>query len=127
MGSGNPKREFLHVDDLADACEFVLKNWIPDFNNSPLDVDGKILPFLNVGSGVDLSIFDLASLIAEVTRFKGQIIWDKSKPDGTPRKNLNVVRINKIGWKSKIDLIHGLESTFEDLKNQYSSQSIRAV
>ena len=69
--------------------------------------------------------FDLADLIAEVTGFKGQIIWDKSNRWYT--KNLDVGRINKIGWKSKIELIHGLENTFEDLKNQYSSNSIRAV
>ena len=106
----------MHVDDLAEAVIFCLENWFPDFKNAPLDKDGRPLNLLNVGTGKDISIKDLAKKIASIIDFKGEIIWDKSKPDGTPRKLLDVNRINKLGWKSKIDLDKGIKETISLLK-----------
>ena len=106
-GDGSPKREFLHVDDLADASVFCLENFQFDLNNSP---------FLNIGTGKDISILDLAILIKNKVGFKGSILWDKTKPNGTPLKRLDITRIEKLGWKSKISLDEGIEKTIKDFK-----------
>tara|TARA_B100000212_G_scaffold120769_1_gene90424 strand:- start:12695 stop:13657 length:963 start_codon:yes stop_codon:yes gene_type:complete len=103
-GSGSPMREFLHVDDLGDACVFVLEKWRPSIDE---------IQYLNVGTGVDLSIKELAEAIAMATDFKGDIIWDKSKPDGTPKKQLNIKRLKNIGWSSTIELKDGLKDTVD--------------
>ena len=103
-GSGSPKREFLHVDDLADASIFLMEM----YNSS-----GTI----NIGTGKDISINDVASLIASLTGFNGEILYDKSKPDGTPRKLLDVSKINALGWKSKIKFKDGLLKTINEFKN----------
>ena len=100
-GSGTPKREFLHVDDLSDACFFLLKNY---------DENGLI----NIGSGSDISIIELAELIAEEVGYKGHLFLDKSKPDGTPRKLMDSYKINKLGWQAKISLIEGLRTTLKE-------------
>ena len=105
-GSGDPMREFLHVDDLASACIFLMENY---------DEEG----WINIGTGSDLSIKDLANMVADVVGYKGQIKWDKSKPDGTHRKLLNVGLINSLGWKAKIALRKGIESVYE----KYASDS----
>ena len=110
-GTGSPLREFLHVDDLSDAVIFCLKNWNPKSHNSPTYSDGSPLYHLNVGTGKDLSIKELALMIANLTNYKGEIIWDKSKPDGTPQKKLDVSRIKKLGWKHKIKLKDGIEQS----------------
>ena len=86
-GSGNPRREFMHVDDLADASIFALENWDPNKNDAPLDELGDPLNWLNVGTGIDLSLKELAEMIANITSFKGEIVWNKEKPDGTLRKS----------------------------------------
>jgi len=99
-GSGSPRREFLHVDDLAKAVLFLLQGY-------------DEATAINVGTGVDLEIRELASLIAQVTNYNGQIQWDTSKPDGTPQKLLDVGRINKLGWTSEITLDQGLQMTYE--------------
>jgi GDP-L-fucose synthase len=99
-GSGSPKREFLHVDDLASAILFLLEGY-----------DDAVA--INVGTGVDLEIRELANLIALVTGYSGEIHWDTSKPDGTPRKLLDVARINKLGWRSEITLEQGVVSTYK--------------
>jgi len=99
-GSGNPRREFLHVDDLAKAVIFLLQGY-------------DEATAINVGTGVDLEIRELASLIAKVTGYNGQIKWDTSKPDGTPQKLLDVGRINNLGWTSEITLDQGLKTTYE--------------
>lgn len=109
-GTGKPKREFLYVDDLADAMIFLIEN-----------IDAKDLyengiSHLNIGTGKDLSINELAELIADVTGFKGNIVHDTSKPDGTPRKLMDVSRINAIGWKYKTDLRDGLVKTYNWFK-----------
>ena len=86
-GTGSPRREFLHVDDLGDACSFVLQNWKPREDE---------MCYLNVGTGIDLSIFELAKMVASCSGYSGTIIWDHSKPDGTPKKQLDITRINKL-------------------------------
>lgn len=99
-GSGKPKREFLYVDDLASACLFLMKN----YDSSEI---------INIGTGADLSIKELAKEIKKNIGYNGKIAWNKAQPDGTPRKLLNVSKINKLGWKSKIDLKKGLETTYD--------------
>ena len=98
-GTGKPKREFLFVDDLADALVFLMKN----YNKSD---------HINVGSGNEVSILNLAKTIAKVIGFKGKFIFDTSKPDGTSRKFINSKKINSLGWKSKISLLKGIETTY---------------
>jgi len=124
-GSGNPRREFMHVDDLADASIFALENWDPNKKNAPLDQSGEPLNWLNVGTGIDLSIKNLAVMIAEITAFKGQIIWNEDKPDGTFRKLLNVSKLEKLGWKSKISLKEGLITTYKDYKKELQENKLR--
>jgi GDP-L-fucose synthase len=99
-GSGKPRREFLHVDDLADACLFLLEKY-----DSP--------EIINVGCGEDISIRELAELICEIVGFKGDLAWDASKPDGTPRKLLDVSRLHALGWRPTIALRDGIARTYE--------------
>ena len=87
-GTGKPMREFLHVDDLGDAAVFCLEQWNTDLDIKKLDSNNRQINHLNVGTGRDISIKDLANLIANLTNFKGKIIWDKNKPDGTPKNFL---------------------------------------
>lgn len=98
-GSGEPRREFLHVDDLADAVCFLMENY-----DSP--------EIINVGVGEDIRIADLAALIRDIVGFDGEIVYDRSKPDGTPRKLLDISKISATGWKAGIDLATGIESTY---------------
>ena len=108
-GTGSPRREFLHVDDLADAALFCLERWQP--------CPGE-LEFLNVGTGVDLPIRDLASQVASAVGFQGRICWDPSKPDGTPRKILDVGALSTLGWQASIPLSEGLMSTVADYQQR---------
>ncbi|MGQ9368801.1 GDP-L-fucose synthase [Azospirillum sp. ST 5-10] len=98
-GSGRPRREFLHVDDLADACVFLMGHYSDEMA-------------INIGSGEDLSIMDLAQIIASVVAYEGQLAFDTSKPDGAPRKLLNVGRLTEMGWQPRIDLRSGVEQTY---------------
>ena len=119
-GSGKPLREFLYVDDLAEAIIFCLENWNPSDQNSPKDELGNSLTMLNVGTGSDISIKDLALKISYIINYQGEINWDTSKPDGTKRKLLDVSKINSLGWKAKINLEEGIRKTIEELKiNNY--------
>lgn len=102
-GTGKPKREFLHVDDLADACYYLMENYSGDVAH-------------NVGTGEDISILDLAILIKKIIGYDGDIINDLSKPDGTPRKLLDVSLINSLGWKSKISLDQGISEVYQNTK-----------
>jgi GDP-L-fucose synthase len=111
-GSGSPKREFLHVDDLAKAILFLLEGY-----------DDAVA--INVGTGIDLEIRELANLIAQVTGYSGDIEWDTSKPDGTPRKLLDVSRINKLGWQSEITLEQGVASTYDWYLQAIKNGSLR--
>ncbi len=115
-GTGKPKREFLHVDDLAKACFFLMTltdNLFDSYVNSA-DEDYD-LPFLNIGSGEELAIEDLAELIKSVIGFDGKIIFDSNKPNGTMRKLLDSRRINQLGWKPSIAIKEGLLSVYKDL------------
>ena len=98
-GSGTPKREFLHVDDLADACYYVMKNY-----SEP--------EFLNIGTGTDISIKELAALIQKIVGYNGSIKWNTEKPDGTPRKLMDVSRLNDLGWKYIIALEEGIRAVY---------------
>ena len=104
-GSGSPMREFLHADDLADACLFLMNN----YNEAGL---------VNIGIGEDISILDLAKLVKKIVGFKGEIIKDTTKPDGTPRKLMDVSKINNLGWKAKISLEEGVNRVYEEIKNR---------
>tara|TARA_A100001388_G_scaffold269169_1_gene245132 strand:- start:952 stop:1953 length:1002 start_codon:yes stop_codon:yes gene_type:complete len=110
-GTGSPLREFLHVDDLGESVVFTLENWDPNSENAPLDNSGVPLSFLNVGTGKDISIRDLSIKIARYAGFDGEVIWDTTKPDGTPKKQLNCQRINNLGWSAKISLDDGIKET----------------
>lgn len=99
-GSGRPRREFLHVDDLADACVFLMQNYSDDLH-------------LNVGTGEDLPIADLAEIVRRVVHPEATLEFDTSKPDGTPRKQLDVTRLHRLGWKHAIELEDGIASTYE--------------
>ncbi|MEO3712126.1 GDP-L-fucose synthase [Roseateles sp. 2.12] len=100
-GSGTPRREFLHVDDLAEACVLLMET----------GYDG---PLLNVGCGQDLSIRELAQTVAAVVGFEGELVFDTSKPDGTPRKLLDVSRISRLGWRARTGLAQGIASAYQD-------------
>jgi len=104
-GTGSPYREFLYVDDLADACIFLMKT----LHALQLTPNG----FINIGTGKDLKIKELAELIKEIVGFKGEIKWDTSKPDGTPRKLLDVSRLTKLGWQPKVSLEEGIVRTYQ--------------
>lgn len=122
-GTGSPFREFLHVDDLANAAVYALENWDPDFENSPRDSNGEPLLILNVGTGKDLSIKELALKISKHVNYKGEILWDTSKPDGTPKKLLNIEKIKTLGWTPKIELDDGIIQTISLLKDKNNSHN----
>lgn len=104
-GTGSPKREFLHVDDLADACYFLMQSY---------DEKGLV----NIGTGTDISIFDLAKTIKEIVGYQGEITNDLSKPDGTPRKLMNVNKLAKAGWEATIELSDGIKSVYKSLSTE---------
>lgn len=104
-GTGRPKREFMHVDDLADACLFLMQHY-----NEP--------GLVNIGWGKDISIAELAHLIQQITGFKGHIQFDTSRPDGTPRKLMDVSKLNNLGWHARISLEQGLRMVYEEVKNE---------
>jgi GDP-L-fucose synthase len=112
-GTGAPRREFMHVDDLADACAFVLRL------EDPPDV-------VNVGTGTDITIRELTELVARVTGFRGRVAWDASKPDGTPRKLLDVSRLAALGWRASIPLAEGLERTYASFLRELEGGTLRA-
>ncbi|MDC3145845.1 GDP-L-fucose synthase [Candidatus Pelagibacter sp.] len=111
-GTGKPKREFLHVDDLADATIKIMNL----SKSKYIKIAGKKFPFINIGSGSDISIKDLAKKISKIVGFKGKMIFDKSKPDGTFQKLMDNTKLKKIKWKPKISLNSGIKKTIEDFK-----------
>ena len=117
-GSGSPFREFLHANDLGEATIFALEKWDPNAENAPINKKGEPLTYLNVGSGKDISIMDLTKKIAGLFHYKGDIIWDQNKPDGTPKKLLDIDRIVSLGWEPKISLDEGLRQTIGNLKKE---------
>src|SRR3954467_321573 len=98
-GSGNPRREFLHVDDLADACVHALKRYSDE------------IP-LNIGTGLDVTIKQLAELIRQIVGFEGELRFNRTKPDGTPRKLLDISKLQDLGWRPTVDLCEGIANTF---------------
>ncbi len=111
-GTGTPRREFLHVDDLADACAFLL-----GCDNPP--------DWVNVGTGSDVTIRELTEQVARVTGYRGRITWDSSMPDGTPRKLLDTSRLAALGWKARIGLGEGIASTYQSFLAEMASGSLR--
>ena len=124
-GTGSPLREFLHVDDLARAVLFALENWDPNHKNSPRNENGEPLSYLNVGTGLDISIKQLAELISNEYGYCGKINWDHSKPDGTPKKLLDISRIRSLGWEPKITLEAGVKKTIQEFKKIYKSKNFK--
>lgn len=108
-GTGSPLREFLHVDDMADACVHVMLNW-NDYG------------FVNLGTGVDISIKDLALTVKDVVGFEGELKFDTSKPDGTPRKLTDVTRLHSLGWKHSIELREGIAAVYNDVKDLFDQE-----
>ena len=111
-GTGTPRREFLHVDDLADACAFLLQL-------------GEPPDWINVGTGTDVSIRELTEIVAGVTGFAGRITWDASMPDGTPRKLLDVSRMTALGWKARIGLREGIASAYQSFLSEKKAGVLR--
>lgn len=112
-GTGSPRREFLHVDDCAAACYFIMQQY-----ESP--------EIVNIGTGTDHSIKEMAEMIQELMGYEGKLVFDTTKPDGTPRKLLNVDKINNLGWSSQISLREGVERTIEDFVGNYESYVLKA-
>lgn len=108
-GSGVPKREFLHVDDMSEACIFLMKKV------SVSSVPDEEIAMWNIGIGIDISIAELAELISQITEFRGAFRFDSSKPDGTPRKLMDISRLKSLGWEASITLEKGIRSVYEDL------------
>ena len=113
-GSGSPLREFLHADDLGAACVFALEHYNPD--------PQEAVQHLNLGTGIDLSIKELAELVARTVGFSGTIEWDRSKPDGTPKKQLDVSRLQQLGWSASIPLADGIAMAYEDFLSNPSTR-----
>ena len=112
-GTGSPKREFLHVDDLADACAFILSLETPP-------------DWLNMGTGTDVTIRELTETVAQVTGFKGKIVWDHTKPDGTPRKLMDVSKLSNLGWSARISLQEGITKTYASYLSELSAGRLRS-
>lgn len=111
-GTGNPKREFLYSDDLADACIFLMKNY-----------EGSEI--VNIGSGIEVSIKELANAIGEVVEYEGKIVFDPTKPDGSPRKLLDCSKIHSMGWNHKVELYEGLSNAYKDFCERFESGEIK--
>ena len=124
-GSGKPLREFMHVNDLAAAVLFCLEKWNPNTESVTNFANGQKLNYINVGTGEEVSIKHLAEMIAAEVGYKGKIQWDISKPDGTPRKVLNIERIKKLGWEPNISLKNGLKSTVKEFIYNYEKNNLK--
>jgi GDP-L-fucose synthase len=111
-GTGSVRREFLHADDMADACVFLMN--LPDEVYGPIAHSESKAPLLNIGCGEDLTVRELAELIREVVRFEGRLTFDASKPEGTPRKLLDVSRMKELGWQAGIPLREGLAAVYRE-------------
>lgn len=105
-GTGTPLREFLHANDLANACVYLMKN----YNEAEI---------VNIGVGYDISILDLANLVKDIVGFEGEIVVDPSKPDGTPRKLMDVSKLKQLGWRVKISLNEGIEKVYHEIKELF--------
>jgi GDP-L-fucose synthase len=111
-GTGKPKREFLYVDDLADACLYLMEHYSDELH-------------VNVGTGEDIEIRELTYLIKEIIGYEGEIVSDLSKPDGTPRKLLDVSKLHQLGWKHKVNIIEGIRNLYEWYLKEYKINFIK--
>jgi GDP-L-fucose synthase len=114
-GTGSPKREFLYVDDMADGCVFMMENYNPTKEEN---ITGPI--FMNLGTGVDVTIKELTEMVKAVTGFEGEVVWDTTKPDGTPRKLLDMSRLHNLGWHHKVDLEEGVKLSYQWFLDHYN-------
>jgi GDP-L-fucose synthase len=112
-GSGSPRREFLFSDDMADACVYLMERTDPS----------SLGEFINIGAGDDLAIAEVAQLVADVVGFRGKLVFDPGKPDGTPRKLLDVSRLRDLGWQARTTLRDGLEASYADYLSRFSERS----
>jgi GDP-L-fucose synthase len=112
-GTGTPRREFLYSDDMADACVFLMEK---------CDAE-EVGEFVNIGTGIDQTIAELAHVVAEAVGFKGRLVFDTSKPDGTPQKLLDVSRLAGLGWRAKTDLKDGLVSAYREFLSRFEATS----
>ncbi len=124
-GSGNVYREFLFSEDCADACRVSLENWDPNSKNEFSMIKQNKLIYLNVGTGKDLTIRDLAIIIAKEVGYQGKIVWDTDSPDGTPRKLLDINRIKSLGWNPNTSLEEGISITYKEFLKAYANNSAR--
>ena len=122
-GTGKTKREFLHSDDLGGAVVHLMENWNPDNQKLTKNKECNYSSIINVGTGEEISIKELSELISELVGFRGDIVWDTSKPDGTPRKLLDISKIKGTGWMPTIDLREGIKKTLLDFETNYLSSS----
>ena len=120
-GTGNPLREFLYVEDFAEACIYLLENWFPNKYPSESNEIPQPINWLNVGSDFEISIKDLALLIAKIVGYRGNILWDETKPDGTPRKKLDTTKINNIGWRPRTNLETGIKKTLDSFNKEFAN------
>lgn len=111
-GSGSPRREFLYSDDMAEACVFLME--MPDEAFAKVAVGSPGFPLINIGVGEDLAIAELANLVKEVVGFEGTFVWDRSKPDGTPRKLLSVDKLHGLGWRHRVGIKQGIAATYRE-------------
>jgi GDP-L-fucose synthase len=125
-GTGTPRREFLYSDDMADACVFLMNRSDDEFNRllwpagSPSEsVDTGLAPFINIGAGIDLTIRELAECLREIIGFGGAIVFDTSKPDGTPRKLLDITRLSTLDWRANLSLQDGLKTAYKDFVQHF--------
>jgi GDP-L-fucose synthase len=121
-GTGSPLREFLYSDDLAEACVFLVENASYE-DMAFTDESGTVQSHINVGSGAEVTIKELAETVKEVIGYEGEIEWDTSKPDGTPRKLMDSSRLNALGWTPNIDLKEGVAHAYEDFLERYENTS----
>ena len=112
-GTGSPKREFLHVDDLAEACAFLLR-----MENPP--------DLINIGTGTDITIKELTEIVASTVGYTGKIVWDSTKPDGTPRKLMDVSKLTALGWKAKIGVREGVAKAYASFLAEQAAGTLRA-
>ena len=120
-GTGSPRREFLYSDDAADACVFLMD--LPDDKYKLLVTNRQLPPLINIGCGKDQTVRELAELVRQVVGFKGGMKWDSDKPDGTPRKMLDISRLTTLGWRPKTDLKEGIAMTYQDYLSQTEQDS----
>ena len=126
LGQRFTPEEFLHADDLGEACVFALEHWSALSEDALGLMGANRFAFLNVGTGIDLSIRELAEAVADAVGFTGTIYWDTAKPDGTPKKQLDVSRLAAMGWQARISLVEGLPWPPSDFLHQLKAKRLRS-